>query len=279
MKRRGRLRCKVIDILKLMRPQSVGLMLLFVLLPIFVRTKDLMYAVMQVVPLFMLLTGEIILNDLKDVEKDKINKPHRPLAAGKISASEAKVMIGIFLIMAVVSGFGIYKTSLYRMIIFYTVFVMLTLYSLLLKYFASIKWVVTATVTVLCLCFIFTFWGIELQLLLFMGAAFFYIAGREILMDIRDYEGDKKCQCRTLAVIWGTQQAYCLAVVLIVLSQVIYVGMVCLEDNPVDEILCLLSIIVVSILLFVFKRSKRERQNKVAILLWLPMLLALPSIM
>ncbi len=279
MKRRGRLCCKVIDILKLMRPQSVGLMLLFVLLPVFIKTTDLMYAVKQVVPLFMLLTGEIILNDLKDIEKDKINKPHRPLAAGKISVSEAKVMIGIFLIMALVSGFGIYKTSLYRMIIFYTVFVMLTLYSLLLNYFAPIKWVVTAIVTVLCLCFIFTFWGIEMQLLLFMGAAFCYIAGREILMDIRDYEGDKKCQCRTLAVMWGTQKAYYLAVVLMVLSQVIYVGMVCLGDNLIDEILCLLSIIVVSILLFVFKRSKRERQNKVAILLWLPMLLALSSIM
>ena len=57
-----------------MRPQSVLLMLLFIYIPIVMRTSDGLYGIVQVLPLYLMLTAEIILNDYMDIEKDIINK-------------------------------------------------------------------------------------------------------------------------------------------------------------------------------------------------------------
>lgn len=70
-----------------MRPQSVFLMLLFIYIPITMQTSNYYYGILQVLPLYLLLTGEIILNDYMDIQKDIINKPHRPLASGAVSNS------------------------------------------------------------------------------------------------------------------------------------------------------------------------------------------------
>jgi len=269
---------RIIGIIQLMRPQSVFLMLLFIYVPIIIHTSDYSYSILQVFPLYMLLTAEIILNDYMDIDKDKINKPHRPLAAGKVDCSLArKLMIG-FLSGALISSFFIYRTAPKRFFLFITVFVILTLYSLFPRIMAPIKAFITAFVTFLCLCFIFTFIDPTHNLIFYAFSAFFYISSREVLMDIRDYKGDSQYQCKTLAVRLGTSKAYWLAVILMTISQSLFFNQIIIRSSIQAATLWLISFIIIVLLFLRFKSAAPQTQNKIALLLWIPMLLSIPCV-
>ena len=165
----------ILNIIKLMRPQSVMLMLLFIYIPIFMRTREYIYVLSQVIPMYFLLTGEIILNDYVDVEKDKINKQHRPLAAGKVCMYVAKRMIIIMFIGAIIFGIMFYKKNILSLLLFLLIFIVLTGYSLYIKQIAVIKTFVTAFVTLLCICFINTIIDYGIDIYVLSVISFFYI--------------------------------------------------------------------------------------------------------
>lgn len=270
---------KMIDIICLLRPQSVILMLLFIYIPILKQTANWREAVLQVFPVYLLLTAEIILNDYMDIDKDIVNKPHRPLASGAVSSSVAIKLILYFILAAIISSFYIYKLFSMRFILFMVVFFILTLYSLLPRQLASVKAFITALVTFLCLSFIFTYSKMTSLFFYYAVVAFFYISSREILMDIRDYEGDRQYQCRTLAVKYGKVKTYWLAVILMIISQILYISKIVIYSNLINKVLWGIALFTILLLFLLFKNSTVRQQNKIAILLWLPMLLTIPVIM
>lgn len=269
---------RISGIIRLMRPQSVILMLLFVYLPLVTRGKDCLYGLMQIFPLYFLLTGEIILNDYVDIDKDTINKKHRPLAAGDVSVTFAKKLIGVFLGIAIVSSVVIYKNHPMRLVLFYSVFIMLTIYSVFIRQLAYVKTFLTGLATVLCLSFVFTYVGYDGRISKFLAVAFFYIVSRELLMDIRDYEGDKKYGCYTLAIYLGCRKCYCLAVTFLIISQLIYLHLLIIENNLIISVLWLLAIGILLPSVWQFQNAERKVQNKIIIILWIPMVLSTVSI-
>ena len=269
---------KLIDIIRLMRPQSVFLMLLFIYIPITMQTSNYYYGILQVLPLYLLLTGEIILNDYMDIQKDIINKPHRPLASGAVSNSCAAKLIKIFLFTAAISSCFTYGIPSMQLMLFIIIFLILTFYSLFPKQLAPVKAFITALTAFLCLCFIFTYSKITPNIFYYAIGAFFYISSREILMDIRDYEGDRQYQCQTLAVKYGKEKAYLLATILIILSQFIYITKIVIYSNSLIKVLCIISIFIITISFMIFKTATTKVQNKIALLLWIPMLLTIPAI-
>lgn len=270
---------KIISVLKLMRPQSVCLMLLFIYIPLVVGSHKYIYALIQVMPFYFLLTGEIILNDYMDVSKDKINKPHRPLAAGTVSMQMGKMLIYIFLSCAVGLGGIIYYKVVIRCMLFGGVFLILTIYSLYINKLAEWKTFITGITTSICLSFIFTYFEVKNVQVQYAIVAFLYISGRELLMDIRDYEGDKICECKTLAVRYGKEKIYGLAVLLIVLSQFIYVIAIWRWSNQMGKILCGIAIVMLIWALKEFRKSDSARQNSIIIMLWVPILLSIINIL
>lgn len=269
----------LIGIIKLMRPQSVILMLLFVYIPIVIRTSNYLYGIQQLLPFYFLLTGEIILNDYIDVEKDKINKGHRPLAAQIVSISCAKKLISLFLFVALLVGIIAYLAFPIRLLLFIGVFALLTIYSIFIKQIAIIKTLLTALATALCLCFIFTYGSFSYKMLLLLFVAFFYIWSRELLMDIRDYEGDRQYNCNTIAVRFGKKNTYLVAILLMLISQLLYGYWILLYGQLLLQMLYLLGISIICICIILFQTDNIKLQNTLALLLWIPILLTIPSLL
>ena len=269
---------KICEIIKLMRPQSVFLMLLLIYIPIVIETKDYGYGFVQILPFYLLITGEIILNDYQDVEKDKINKPHRPLAKGKISLQLAKYLFNIFISMSLVGAIICYNQSFVRIVFFFAVFGILTSYSVYLKKIALVKTFITALTTVICLCFVFSYYELKVVRVYYSVVAFFYISSRELLMDIRDYAGDKQCGCITLAVLYGQDQIYKLASFLMLISQLAYLILIIPISKISSRILWLIAVLIIVISFLKFKISNSKKQNMIIILLWIPILLSLLNI-
>ena len=64
---------------------------------------------------FLVCAGGMVVNDIFDIEADKINKPKRPLPSGKIKVRTAKTYAAILFIIGVAISYFI--NNLYRLYI------------------------------------------------------------------------------------------------------------------------------------------------------------------
>jgi geranylgeranylglycerol-phosphate geranylgeranyltransferase len=148
------------------------------------------------------------INDYFDVEIDRINKPRRPLPAGRIAPGEALFFCGFCFAAAVGIALVINPWA-----------IGVTLFSGFLLYWYSAclkRTVLWGNLTVsLVTGLAFLFGGIavgRMRLALVPAAfAFFMHFGREIIKDMEDVEGDSALNARTLPVVYGVKPARQLA--------------------------------------------------------------------
>lgn len=160
--------------------------------------------VMAVVTVLLITVSTNAWNDYIDIEIDKINKPERPLPAGKISTRGALLFstagTALSLVTAVFINLPAFLIALGSNILLY-------LYSWKLK--CSVLWGNAAVAAIIALCFVFG--GVAAgnigPTLMLAVTVFFAIMGREILKTMADYRGDLKHRCRTIAVAWGNKVA------------------------------------------------------------------------
>src|SRR5262245_3534290 len=76
---------------------------------------------------FLMMAGTMILNDIHDLPTDRVNNPTRPLVAGKIRLSQARILSALFSALSIASAIilGLYTTliallALYLMIYYNT---------------------------------------------------------------------------------------------------------------------------------------------------------------
>lgn len=143
-----------------------------------------------IVPLTCIIIAGYIQNDLFDVKIDCISAPSRPLPSGRVSIYEAKILYVVFVTIGLLCGMLLQniKYVLYLCAV-------LTSFFLYTKYF-KVNWILKNMFTALSsttVVFVPLLFGEKLtnQVLLLGGMAFFFTLGREIYMDIRDYDGDK----------------------------------------------------------------------------------------
>jgi len=152
---------------------------------------------------FALASGNII-NDIHDIEIDKINKPLRPLPSGKITIKEAYGLYLVFIIVSVVLSFLVNQAAL---IIVLISILLLFLYS---KYLKQI--LLVGNITVACLTgLVFIFGGVVVEnpLAAIVPAVFAFLINliREIVKDMEDVEGDTKAGVITFPVKFGFQKS------------------------------------------------------------------------
>jgi geranylgeranylglycerol-phosphate geranylgeranyltransferase len=143
-------------------------------------------------------------NDYLDIEIDRINKPARPLPAGKINPRGALLfsLLGsaVSLIVAAFINQPAFLIALGSNILLY-------LYSWRLK--CTVLWGNATVAAIVGLCFIFG--GVaagDIQpILMLAGTVFVALLGREILKTMADYKGDLNQKCRTIATGWGKPTA------------------------------------------------------------------------
>ena len=151
----------------------------------------------------VLASGNSI-NDIHDIEIDKINKPLRPLPSGKLSIKEAYRLYILLVIVPIVLSFLVSEMAL---IIVLISILLLFLYS---KYLKRILLVGNITVAFLTgLVFIFGGVVVENPAAAIVPAVFAFLINliREIVKDMEDVEGDTKAGVITFPIKFGFQKS------------------------------------------------------------------------
>lgn len=209
-------------------------------------------AVMPPAPSFLLLVlslvfivaGGYVINDIFDVDIDKINKPERQLVTTVFSEKEARIFYNVLtligLLAALASSIIIAKTK------FFTLFaILLLLVGVLYSYSSTYKkkLVVGNLIVSLSVAFsVFLPWLFEMiylsnnvlvlslsknimmeilpYVMIYTAFAFLTNFIREILKDAEDLKGDSVTHCRTIPIVYGTKK---MNVILLVLAILVYV--------------------------------------------------------
>jgi len=141
-----------------------------------------------------------VINDIYDIEIDKINRPGRPLASGAVPVPVANAFYIFLVFSSLITAFYINLSAVFMVAV---VSMALTLYASRLKRLPLIGNIVIAFITGL----VFVYGGIAANNTsnAYIPAAFAFLINliREILKDIEDIKGDQSCGLRTLPVVVG----------------------------------------------------------------------------
>lgn len=151
-----------------------------------------------------------VINDIKDVEIDRINNPVRPLPAGEVGITAAWIMAGTFLAFSLAASLflGIWP--------FLTV---LTALLLLFLYSSHLKMTVAGNITVAVIAGLsFVFGGFVTHnsacLIPLLFSIFIHLP-REIVKDVIDMKGDRAIGAHTLPIVLGPFRACSISALLL----------------------------------------------------------------
>ncbi|MDX2129971.1 MAG: geranylgeranylglycerol-phosphate geranylgeranyltransferase [Chloroherpetonaceae bacterium] len=145
-----------------------------------------------------------IINDVFDIEIDRINKPLRPLVLGEISESVAIYAWAIFNSLAVLLSFSV---SFAAFAIAFFSAILLYVYSRWMKRVIVLGNLVVALVVSASICFGALFTDFHSKLLFPAGLTFIAVFAREILKDAEDIIGDRAGGIETLPTRIGIKKA------------------------------------------------------------------------
>jgi len=219
-----------------------------------------------------------VINDIQDVEIDKINKPSRPLITGALSLTAAKWYWGsLNLIGCVLAAFVSKEQFAIAAAVVFSLFI----------YSAFFKRQMLIGNLVICmlvsLCFVYgamacgRLEGIEFPMMF----SFLFNFGREVLKDLEDVKGDKAVGAKTLAIKLGTAKT-------LALVSSVYIALVLLSVWPFVSgeygLLYMISImlftnsIVVYVIIGAWREQTKQNFYKMNTLLKFAMLTGILSI-
>ncbi|MDZ7725403.1 MAG: geranylgeranylglycerol-phosphate geranylgeranyltransferase [candidate division KSB1 bacterium] len=153
-------------------------------------------------------------NDVFDIEIDRVNKPLRPLPRHLLGVREAKIFSGCLFVSGVACAFYIGFIAVLIAAVFS---VLLYLYSAYLKRMVLCGNFVVSLAT----AFAFIYGGLAVghpEYALYPALfAFCMHFAREIIKDIEDQKGDRQGQANTLAVVYGIRPGQWLVTLLLTL--------------------------------------------------------------
>ncbi len=209
---------------------------------------------------FFTCASIMVLNDVFDIDIDKINAPSRPLPSGLVSISIATVFSILLFLIGMSTALLLSTLNLIIVIIFWLLGV---LYNWRLKKTGFLGNVVVSLSVAIPFFYgaVAIGRGMDLLVLLFSSMAFLTNLGREIIKGIMDVKGDLKGGVMTIAVKYGSSTAYYLSTLLILIAVLI---------SPIPIILSIVNIylytplvVLTDMLLIyaVFKARSQEHKN------------------
>ena len=240
--------------------------------------------VLGIITYYFIAGSGMIINDIYDIEIDKINRPDRPIPSGAVSLKQAKILF--------ILTFGI---GVMISIIHYLIFDLSGLNVILAVFFGLIGWLYAAwgkkqgfigNIIVGISFSIGLIYGAVLNTLIipayiyyFFLTAFFLLLSREIVKGCEDIEGDKEEGVKTLAIKLGTKKAIRFSLLFEVLAIIFFILPLFTEIiNPLLFLIFLifgLIVVVTAIVLSLSKNLGQENFKKISLLLKLGALLGL----
>jgi len=179
----------LLALFEITRPDTSVLAFLAVMLAIYSRTGDVPKSFQMAVPLLLTSMCTFIVNDIDDMDKDRINHPERPLPSGRLQPALA-VITYYFCLVAALLAIRFFITSSTTAFWYYYLLVIAVSYSYVTEHLPGLKSVYVALAAPLPIIIIFAHYPGELHLACIAGAVALFTLGREICMDIRDRPGD-----------------------------------------------------------------------------------------
>ena len=157
----------------------------------------------------LIMANSMVINDIYDIKIDKNNNLDRPLLNGDIKLKEAIIFSSILLGLTKYLSFKFLPLNLQRIINYSLIFI--NIYTPILKKIPFIKNIFCATLVSFSIFFSalstnsLIFNKNYYLLLLTMSFIFFGSLHNELLLDMRDYEGDKINNIYTIPVLFGNK--------------------------------------------------------------------------
>jgi len=225
------------------------------------------------------LSAGNIINDIKDIETDKVNHPERPLAAGKITVSQAKTEYVLFTIIALLLSFFINPQAF---VIAITATVLLYFYSYYFKTILILGNIIVSLLTGL----VFIYGGVAVNnpLAALIPAVFAFLINliREIVKDMQDVEGDLKQGVITFPGKFGFSSSKLLIVELTIILIIFTLYPFITRLFKIEFFIIIMALVnplLVYNLKILFKDSSSSNLNKISNILKLNMFIGLIAIL
>jgi len=216
----GPFKNKINGLVKLIRPKSIFPTLLlnfsggWIMNPSFNNLIHSTSFIVATINTILVLMGSMVINDVYDYKIDKVNNPSRPIASGQVKIYEA-VSLSLFLVgsaetlslrflpqnLQLITHFAIINVALYTPVFKRLPFIKNLSCAFLVSFTVFFSGLSSSTI-VMTQNKNFGFLAIALSLV------FYGSLSNEILLDIRDYEGDKKHGIVTIPVLFGKDIAW-----------------------------------------------------------------------
>jgi len=207
---------KIIGFIRFIRPEIIILGIVCVYIGALVAGSDLISfeLLFGMLSVFCIGAGCHPLNDYFDYEIDKITHPKRPLPSGLFKPISGVYIGLIFFVISLVSSSLI---NIYCFSINLIGIALIFLYEISLKNKGLGGNIVVAFTVALSFIYGGAVVGDIFKPIFFALITFFIFFGREIIMDVRDFEGDKKTR-KTLPLIIGEKKSIYFGSAMVIIS-------------------------------------------------------------
>jgi len=269
---------KLTAVIKLVRPLNFIITFVSVFVAAFICKPDTILTLNLVLAAlaasFVLASGNII-NDIKDIEVDKINRPERAIPSGNITRTNAYALYIVIVLVSIVISFFLIEMA---MLIILLSIILLFFYS---KYLKQILLVGNVTVSFLAgLVFIYGGVVVGNPHAATIPAVFAFLINfiREIIKDMQDVEGDKKAKVVTFPIKYGFKKTKNLILFFTILLILFTTYPFILKLYKIEYIIIVMVIvnpILVYCLKILFEDNSANNLKKISNLLKLSMILGL----
>ena len=245
----------LIALLSLIRPINSFMIGLAVVVGIAIGSPDMLFSRLTIygfITGFSISSYSMIINDIYDIEIDKVNQPERPLAKQIISINSALSLSLILLLIGLTSSLLI---SYYNIII--------TAIFSILSWFYNIwgkkQGIIGNSIVASSMSIPFIFGGVitgNISLLVWSISLIAFLSGmgREIIKTIADIEGDKIKGIKSVSIKFGSRNAMLIACGFILISIIIsfipiYLNLIQIYYIPLlimTDLILLYSIFIIS---------------------------------
>jgi len=209
----------LIALLSLIRPINSFMIGLAVIVGIAIGSPDMLFSRLSIygfITGFSISSYSMIINDIYDIEIDKVNQPERPLAKQIISINSALLLSLILLLIGLTSS----------MIISYSHLIITVIFSFL-SWFYNIwgkkQGIIGNSIVASSMSIPFIFGGVitgNISLLVWSISLIAFLSGmgREIIKTIADVDGDKIKGIKSVSIQFGSRNAMLVACGFIIIS-------------------------------------------------------------
>lgn len=198
---------KIFSYIKITRPLNVLITFVVVVAAILISAQhqiELVKIILVSLSASLTAAAGNIINDIYDIETDKVSHPNRVLAQGLLSKTEAVFLYNLFNTFAIIIAACI---SVVLILIVLLSIVLLFVYSYYLKKLPLVGNIVIAFLT--GLAFIYGGFAVDNPYGAIVPSVFAFLINliREVVKDIQDIEGDLKLNFKTFPIVYGIEKS------------------------------------------------------------------------